>query len=68
MDSFLFQELSQLNETYKKKMMDDMKNQLMNMSAVLDQFHKEQLEILQTMDEELLAKIETENIPSTVIL
>lgn len=49
-------------------MMDDMKNQLMNMSAVLDQFHKEQLEILQEMDKELLAKIETENIPSTVIL
>uniref|UniRef100_A0A8W8LM06 Uncharacterized protein n=1 Tax=Magallana gigas TaxID=29159 RepID=A0A8W8LM06_MAGGI len=59
------QELSQLNEEYKEKMMDDMTNQLMNMSAVLDQFHKEQLEILQKMDKELLAKIETENIPST---
>nr|XP_034305622.1 uncharacterized protein LOC117682372 [Crassostrea gigas] len=58
-------ELSQLNEEYKEKMMDDMTNQLMNMSAVLDQFHKEQLEILQKMDKELLAKIETENIPST---
>lgn len=49
-------------------MMDDMNNQRMNMSAVLDQFHKEQLEILQKMDKELLAKIETENSPSTVIL
>lgn len=49
-------------------MMDDMKNQRMNMSAVLDQFHEEQLEILRNMDKELLAKIETENIPSTVIL
>lgn len=49
-------------------MMDYLKNQRQNMSEVLDQYHKEQMDMMEAMDKELMKEVERRNCPSSVII
>lgn len=47
-------------------MMDYLENQRQNISEVLDQYHKEQMDMIEAMDKELMKEVERRNCPSSV--
>lgn len=50
-------------------MMDYLENQRQNISEVLDQYHKEQMDMIEAMDNELIKEeVERRNCPSSVII
>lgn len=49
-------------------MMDYLENQRQNLSEVLDQYHKEQMDMMEAMDKELIKEVERRNCPSSVII
>lgn len=49
-------------------MIDYLENQRQNLSEVLDQYHKEQMDMIEAMDKELMKEVERRNCPSSVII
>lgn len=49
-------------------MIDYLENQRQNISEVLDQYHKEQMDMIEAMDKELMKEVERRNCPSSVII
>lgn len=49
-------------------MIDYLGNQRQNLSEVLDQYHKEQMDMIEAMDKELMKEVERRNCPSSVII
>lgn len=49
-------------------MIDYLENQRQNLSEVLDQYHKEQMDMIEAMDKELIKEVERRNCPSSVII
>lgn len=49
-------------------MIDYLDNQRQNLSEVLDQYHKEQMDMIEAMDKELMKEVERRNCPSSVII
>lgn len=49
-------------------MMDYLENQRQNISEVLDQYHTEQMDMIEAMDKELMKEVERRNCPSSVII
>lgn len=49
-------------------MIDYLENRRQNLSEVLDQYHKEQMDMIEAMDKELMKEVERRNCPSSVII
>lgn len=49
-------------------MIDYLENQRQNLSEVLDQYHKEQMDMIEAMEKELMKEVERRNCPSSVII
>lgn len=62
------QKLKEVNDNFKESMLNYLKNQKHKMAEVLNDYHEEQLKILEAMDKELTKEVERRNCPSSAVL